>query len=281
MFQIFSQKPSVTFRTRQDLVTSSPHPKPAIKFLPEWFKGLQKDIPKTDKSETGTIKRCIPVLDACSHGFILPLWADLHIRVSHNFKLFDKEKNFISNVQGNKTPDLLGKDFEGKIVDEIQKDGLHIWCKFPTGYDATGSESIGKHTWEQVGDACDLKKFDLGRVLLKLNSPWVIETKRGWSVQFKNPANNWKNDIHFIEGVVDTDEYHQPINFPFVWTGSDVGEWVIPKGEPILQIIPFKRQKIKLLIKPYNLDKMHKTKSLLHSVFKDRYRRFFWHRRSK
>ena len=61
-------------------------------------------------------------------------------------------------------------------------------------------------------------------------------------MQFKNPSNNWENDICIIEGVVDTDEYYNNINFPYVWTGKEVGEFIIPQGTPLIHVIPFKRE---------------------------------------
>ena len=109
----------------------------------------------------------------------------------------------------------------------------------------------------------------------------MIETEDGWSCQFKNPANNWQHNIEIIEGVVDTDTYHQQINFPYVWTGSEVGEWVIPRGTPLIQVIPFKRENVRMGIGVYDIQKIAKVHALLGSTFKSRYRRFFWHKRSK
>ena len=244
MFRIFSKrKPIITFRCHEEVIDVIPHPVPASKAMPEWFSKLKRDIDGEDKSNAGTVKRCIPVLDAVTQGYIIPLWADLHIKVTKN------------------------------------DEGLYIWCKYPDGFWGGTSDDISNHGWEQVGDACDLKKFSLGRVLMKFSNPWAIETPAGWSVQFKNPANNWSNDIHLIEGVVDTDTYHNRVNFPYVWTGSEEGEWVIPRGTPLVHVIPFKRSPMEHVVDVLDLAKQARIDNMLASYMRDKYRKLFWHKR--
>ena len=43
-----------------------------------------------------------------------------------------------------------------------------------------------------------------------------------------------------LSGVVDTDAFPTPVNFPFVVTAGD-GVHVLPKGTPLVQVIPFRR----------------------------------------
>jgi hypothetical protein len=280
-FKKLQKQPTIVFRCRPDMMDAIPRPAKSQKFFPDWLKALPKDLENSGPSDVGSIKRCIPVLEACSQGFIIPLWGDLHVKVTGVYNLLDKDGKLIATVNDVKEPDLLGKNIEGFDVASIEEDGKHIWCKFPEGFDGGAGADITKHTWEQVGEACDLKNFSLGRVLLKFSNPWVIETQDGWSVQFKNPANSWKHNIEIIEGVVDTDTYQQQINFPYVWTGDEIGEWVIPRGTPLIQVIPFKRESVKMGIGAYDIKKISEVNALLSSTFKDRYRRFFWHKRSK
>ena len=275
------KQPEIIFRCREDMIEALPHPVKASKLLPRWFKKLSRDIEGNDVASVGTVKRCVPVLEACSQGYIIPLWGDLHVKVTEVFNLLDEKKNIIATVNENEKPDVIGQVIDGCEVASIERNGLHIWCKFPEGFDAGTGGDIGTHSWKQVGEDCSLKNFSLGRVLLKFTNPWVIETSKGWSVQFKNPSNNWDNDIQIIEGVVDTDEYHQQVNFPYIWAGDKVGDWIIPKGTPLIHVIPFERKKIKMGVGSYDVVKMAKTHALLMSSFKDKYRRFFWHKRSK
>ena len=283
MFQTFSQKPKIKFTCRADMIDAIPHPVPAAKAMPEWFKKIGRDVPNQDLTEAGTIKRCIPVLDAVSQGYIIPLWGELHVSVSWAYNVYNEAGELIAEVKDLKDdPDHVeGKTLQGQKIGRVERTQKYLWCKFPEGFDAGAQGDISRHGWMQVGELCDLKKFDLGRVLLKFANPWVIETPKGWSVQFKNPANNWSNEIQLLEGVVDTDTYHQQVNFPYVWTGSEIGEWIIPKGTPLVHVIPFKREKTELEVGTYDLNKMAKTQAKLASVFVDRYRRYFWHKRKE
>lgn len=164
---------------------------------------------------------------------------------------------------------------DNTIIARIEKsEDLVIRCLM-------ANDEVTNHTWEQVGNLCDLKKFKFGKYLMKLNNPWCIKTPKGWSVQIKNPANNFENDVHILEGVVDTDEYGAPVLFPFVWTGTEAGEFVIPKGTPIAQIIPFKREKISLRIKETDEDRIKVTHEKLKNRIFNRYKLEFWHKRKK
>jgi hypothetical protein len=52
-------------------------PVPARKILPQWFKDLPPKMEGQNKLQNSTIKRCMPVLDALSAGWIIPLAADV------------------------------------------------------------------------------------------------------------------------------------------------------------------------------------------------------------
>ena len=75
-------------------------------------------------------------------------------------------------------------------------------------------------------------------------NPWGIKTPKGYSIFIKNLPHR-ESIFTILEGVVDTDEYHVPVNFPFVI--NDVNfEGLIPAGTPIAQILPFKRENWKM-----------------------------------
>jgi hypothetical protein len=78
------------------------------------------------------------------------------------------------------------------------------------------------------------------RPLMKFHNPWSIRTPPGWSCLFVPPLNRPSDVIEVLSGVVDTDGYVAPVNFPFVAVGDD-GVHTLPKGTPLVQVIPFER----------------------------------------
>jgi len=69
---------------------------------------------------------------------------------------------------------------------------------------------------------------------------WKIETPKGYSCLFIHPLDRMDLPFYSFSGIVDTDRHPVIINFPFVIKKGFNG--VIPKGTPIIQIIPFKRE---------------------------------------
>ena len=178
-------------------------PKRAIEAIPEWYKGL----PATEFLHRGalekdlTIKRCIPVLDSLTMGYFL-------VTVNDYYFSFDEETGEAS-WSGEKMQ--LGHHSDGKV--------------------------ISTHSLTQLGDmpfSPEYLKF-----AFKWNSPWIVKTPPGYSCLFTSPLNQSHLPFTSLTGVVDTDTYFQPVLFPFLMKNSFKG--LIPKGTPIIQIIPFKR----------------------------------------
>lgn len=274
----WKNKPTIKFHTSEERLGILPHPVPANHALPTWLKKLKAVAPGKDKIEGGTARRCMPVMDACSQGYIIPLWVDLSVKVSIVYSFKDADGKVVHQEATDDPDKLLGtttSETEEKIAGHEPTDGLAVWVRFPKTGDYA-LEGVHTHDWEQLGNACDLKKFKLGKVLMRLNNPWTIETPPGWSAKFQNPANNWSNDIQLIEGVADTDKYYNEVNFPFVWTGSEVGEFIIPRGTPLVQVIPFKREKMNMEIGIVDEKKFKSVSKLLLTKHFDRYKEFFW-----
>jgi hypothetical protein len=71
----------VTFRCDPALIDVLPRPIPARRALPDWLRAM----PTTAQSESHgqpvrTVKQCPPFVDAMSHGFVIPLPCDVHVR---------------------------------------------------------------------------------------------------------------------------------------------------------------------------------------------------------
>jgi hypothetical protein len=79
-----------------------------------------------------------------------------------------------------------------------------------------------------------------GMVYPKFSNPWLIKTPKGYSSLFVQPFHR-ESIFTIMPAIVDTDTYFGIINFPFVLNDlSFTG--IVPKGTPIVQVIPLKRE---------------------------------------
>ena len=79
------------------------------------------------------------------------------------------------------------------------------------------------------------------RVPIKFINHWHIKTPPGWSCLFVPPLNREEKNIELISGIVDTDVFHEYINFPGFIIPNDIEYLKLEQGYPLIQVIPFKR----------------------------------------
>ena len=113
----------------------------------------------------------------------------------------------------------------------------------------------------------------------KFHNKWLIKTPPGYSCLFIKPMNRLEERFSIISGIVDTDTYINVINFPFILHKRDE-QFLIKKGEPMVQVIPFKRESWKGWVGFYK-EKLHaKSLKLLRSEWVDKYKNMFWSKKS-
>lgn len=80
-----------------------------------------------------------------------------------------------------------------------------------------------------------------GNIVMKWNSIWNIYTAPGVSCLFTHPM--YRDDLPFrtFEGIIDTDKYPNTTNFPALWLKKEPGDYIIERGSPMVQVIPFVR----------------------------------------
>ena len=105
-------------------------------------------------------------------------------------------------------------------------------------------------------------------------NPWAIKTPKGYSVLFTQPMHR-ESPFTILPGIVDTDTYTAPVNFPFVL--NDVTfEGLIPAGTPIAQVIPIKRDSWEMSLGGQaEFEEQKKIANHLQSKFFDRYKSMF------
>ena len=205
-------------------------PKPASMFIPEWYKNTEsyingKKIPDGTGNTKATIKRCMPVFDAITAGYIITLPADVYVSLKDGVQNFE-------------------------------------WANF---------NLVSFHPIEQAPEHPARKPHQYP----KWNNPWAIKTPKGYSVLFVQPFHR-ESLFTILPGIVDTDEYASPVNFPFVINDPNF-EGFIPKGTPIAQVIPFKRESWEMKIGGTEERLLEsKVVTRLQTKFFDRYKTMFW-----
>jgi hypothetical protein len=95
---------------------------------------------------------------------------------------------------------------------------------------------------------------------------------------FTHPINRPDLPFYTMTGIVDTDTFPVPVNFPFFIREDFDG--IIPEGTPIAQVIPFKREDWKADVDVEN--QSNPPVSFLNNIFSppfNFYKRNFWKRK--
>jgi hypothetical protein len=211
-------------------------PEPASNNLPEWYIktnsyiGTHKNINENFET-TGTIKKCMPIFDAITSGYILKTPADLYI---------NKE---------------LSED--GKVI---------------VRYNWPQDKILDFHIIDQA-PYYPLKNKNMASYPKWMN-PWSIKTEPGYSCLFITPVHR-KMDFTIFPGVVDTDKYFAPVNFPFILNDENF-EGLIPAGTPMAQVIPFRRENFLMTLGGLEeINQQESITNILKTRFFDSYKNLF------
>jgi hypothetical protein len=126
-----------------------------------------------------------------------------------------------------------------------------------------------------------LKNFPIPEGYNELPFKWEnnygLQTPQNYSLLFTHPLN--QNNLPFLtlSGIVDTDSYTIPTNFPFLIKNNFEG--IIPKGTPIVQFLPIKREKWKINIKEYDENYNEQEQAKLASKIFRSYKTQWWKRK--
>ena len=118
-----------------------------------------------------------------------------------------------------------------------------------------------------------------GKKVGKFMNKWLIKTPPGYSCLFVQPMNRMEERFDIIPGVVDTDTYLNLINFPYFLKKRDE-QFLFKRGEPMVQVIPFKREPWKMWSGFYYEKAHSKILNILNNEWMDRYKKYFWSKKS-
>jgi MinD superfamily P-loop ATPase len=133
----------------------------------------------------------------------------------------------------------------------------------------------GMHPKQQLTESMAKKaKENAG----KFHNKWLIRTPPGYSCLFVHPLNRVDDRFEILSGVVETDTYINTVNFPFILKKRD-NQFLFKRGEPMVQVIPFKRESWKMSIKEDNLTRAQAELSVM-GRFIHSYKKLFWSKKS-
>ena len=221
-------------------------PVPSKKIMPEWYKKMP-NFNNKDITQL-TVKKCMPFLDALTMGYIMTTGWEIGI-----MKKMKGDDQLIQLTYPDQVSILLNEKYMGleqHISDQFSEDGYE--------YD-------------------DMKQ------VIKITSPWIIRTPPGYSCLFIPPLNRVNPYFRPVSGVVDTDTYNLPINFPCIFKEFKEDTKIVPIGTPIVMVIPFKRDSWKMEVshKPTGKDgykQRDKEIGLFRKMY-DNYKTFIWHKK--
>lgn len=244
--------PKITFEAPASLLDVLPKPRPASKFIPDWYKKMPKhckaeNVPPTLQNEflddlvgVGTMKSCLPARDYLTGGYIIPSWSDYMF-------IKDKQEGFIN----------VGMPLQPE--DDVAN---YVGC-------GTHGEEQVRGSW--IADLCDVE----GKIL-KLESPWQIKTPKGYSTLFFSPHYH-KCDVKIFPAIVDTDMHHE-VNFPFELVNPDKRTH-LKYGDPVIQALPFKRDDWESEIKERDEKAVTSFRNLCKMIYRSPYNRLTWTRK--
>jgi hypothetical protein len=202
----------IVFRCDPALASDLIRPIPARRALPDWLRAMPATaFSNTHGQEVRTVKQCPPFVDAMSHGFVIPLPCDIHVR-------------------------------DGVLSWDWDHPALSV--------DAHPSSPVSFHDPAQ---AAGTPFFNQDVVVVKFNSFWTIELEPGFSLFATHPVNRADLPFRLLTGLVDCDRFRDVgVLFPAVWVDSDF-EGVLPRGTPVAQCFPVKREALELVCEPFSL----------------------------
>ena len=227
----------IEFQCVIDTENSLFEPVPAKKIKPEWYKKLPALVKDEFGQRLDTIKKCPAMHDWLSMGYL--------VRNRHTILVFlgqNKKNAPISvaytlkdlNTDQLSTLKKLIKENDGdKIAEYIIKNELRF-------EELDGREynyAVGGHPAKQVAG---MRRDD--KMQIKMDMDFIIKTPAGTSCYYLDPFLFDNPYLSTWQGIIDTDKFNQlTTNNHLIFYPKVDESFIIPKGTPLVQIVPFVR----------------------------------------
>jgi hypothetical protein len=180
------------------------HPEPAIKNIPDWYKDLAQHY------DTNSVEFLNPVNDRGTDG------ANVSTKMCYPFR------------------DAMTAGYVYKLTKDLE-----------VSLDPDGKPTI---SWEDDSLMMMDKRYILDMVPPEGHHPvhfglrmhWYYETPPGYSILLTHPMNRYDLPFTIPSGIIESDLFGIPVFISFFLKKNFIG--TIPKGTPLFQLIPFKRE---------------------------------------
>jgi hypothetical protein len=154
----------------EEALSFVPKPETASKFLPEWYKKAPSVIDNGGISFGligTTVKKCMPIFDLITAGYIIPAPCDIHLDATNPEKL--------------------------------------EWS-IPAGILSFQGDMFAVHAIEQYQEM-PINKDVYHKQLLRIFPFWSVGTDKGYSSIFLNPPYSDSSPLVALQAIVDTDSF--------------------------------------------------------------------------
>jgi hypothetical protein len=182
-------------------------PKPASSFIPKWHRDMDSyaggEMKMYHNSLNTTPKKCVPMLDAITSGYIVPLWADIYIEKNGgDINIKWKAAKTVFQNQGGNVPSPPG--FHSNPFKFVS----HMTIETPPGYSIMVSQPAGYFDSPFYAIPAII---DTDRPVADLSFPvWIRDDvegiiEKGIPVVQVTPfkRENWKSEFDYIESEED------------------------------------------------------------------------------
>lgn len=113
-----------------------------------------------------------------------------------------------------------------------------------------------------------------------LHPPYYPQVPKGWSILLTQPLNSFNSPLQFTSGIMDSDQFTHSAsgNLPFYVRRGFNG--IVPKGTPLFQMIPIKRESWKHELKDFDKDTQDKVMNPIYNKFWGGYRHNYWSKKT-
>jgi len=189
-------------------------PYPAVKNIPKWFLDMQPyndpnpifpndgKFHVRDGSANTTFKKCVPLLDGMSAGYLIALWADIMVEQNNGFpEIYWKTIDPIFQMHGESSTKITPPPGYQNLVFKY----LNCWIpQTPKGYSCLITSPIGHHdvAFKAIPAIVDTDSSTLDLVFpmwIKENFEGIVEKGTPFIQIIPFKRDNWESTFDYYE----------------------------------------------------------------------------------